>query len=108
MKKIFSILFFYALFTTTAGAWEAKVISILQHDTRVAVYLSPDPGPNGCSVGSPYLLVVEDTAAGKQRFSMLMTALATGATIGGYSDGCDSSIWGSSRPVIQRLYVSSN
>lgn len=97
-----------ALSASNAGAWEANVTDILQHYNYVAVYLSPDPGPNSCQYGSPYLLVVDDTPAGKQRFAMIMAALATGNKIAGYTDGCDTAIWAQSRPVIQRLVLRAN
>src|SRR5690348_15673465 len=89
-----------------AHAWEAKVTAVLQHGTTVAVYLSPDPGPGSCSVGQPYLLQVDDTPAAKQRFAMVLMASITGQLISGYDDGCDTSIWNQSRPLIWRLAVS--
>ena len=93
------------LAATSANAWEANVVDILQHGTVVALYLSPDPGPMGCSYGQPYLLTVDDTAESKQRFSMVMMALATGNKIAGYDDGCDTAIWGQSRPKVWRLLL---
>lgn len=93
---------------TSAFAWEARVTDILQHGTVVAVYLSPDPGVGSCSVGQPYLLTVNDTMESKQRFAMIMQALATGTKIAGYDDGCDSSIWAQSRPKIVRLVLRNN
>lgn len=93
------------LFTSAAGAWQANVTNILQHGTYVAVYLSPDPGPGTCQYGSPYLLVVDNTPESKQRFAMIMMALATGKKIGGYDDPCDTAIWAQSRPTIQRLHL---
>ncbi len=86
-------------------AWEAKVVNIVQHDTQIAVYLSPDPGPLTCSVGQPYLMNVDDTTAVKQRFAMLMTALITGQTVSGWNDGCSSGIYGQSRPIFWRLQL---
>lgn len=104
MKRVF--LCALALLTTTSAfAWEAKVTHVLQHGTMLAVYLSPDPGPGSCSVGQPYLIQVDDTIAAKQRFAMLMTAVATGQLISGYDDGCSSAIWGHSRPLVWRLQL---
>jgi hypothetical protein len=96
------------LATCTAHAWEANVTDILQHGNYVAVYLSPDPGAGSCSQSQPYLLVVDDSAAAKQRFGLILTALATGHKIGGYDDGCDTAIWAQSRPLIHRLVLRSN
>ncbi len=93
------------LAASAANAWEATVTDILQHGTMIAVYLSPDPGPGSCTYGQPYLMAVDDTAAGKQRFAMILTALATGQKIAGYDDGCDTGIWGQSRPVFWRLHL---
>jgi hypothetical protein len=93
------------LAATSANAWEANVTNILQHGSVVAIYLNPDPGPMGCSYGQPYLLMVDDTAEAKQRFSMVMLALATGNKIAGYDDGCDTSIWAQSRPKVWRLML---
>jgi len=104
MKRI--ALCVLAVFTTSAAfAWQAKVTNVLQHGTMVAIYLSPDPGPGSCAVGQPYLLAVDDTAAAKQRFSMVMTAVITGQTISGYDDGCSTAIWGYSRPLLWRLQL---
>lgn len=86
-----------------AQAWEAKVTNVLQHGTQIAIYLSPDPGPMGCSVGQPYLINVDDSIASKQRFAMVMTALTTGQTVSGYDDGCSNGIWAQSRPLVWRL-----
>lgn len=94
-----------AVIATNAGAWEAKVVDILQHGSYVAVYLSPDPGVGSCSYGSPYLLSVEGTPASNQRFGMVLTALATGKSLAGYDDGCNSAIWAQSRPIIVRLML---
>jgi hypothetical protein len=91
-----------------AQAWEANVTDILQHGTYVAIYLSPDPGVGSCQYGQPYLLAVDDTAAAKQRFSLIVTALATGHKIAGFDDGCETAIWAQSRPVIQRLMLRGN
>ena len=91
------------LAASSASAWEANVTDILQHGTYVAVYLSPDPGAGSCQYGQPYLLVVDDTPAGKQRFALILSALATGHKIAGYDDGCDTAIWAQSRPIIVRL-----
>jgi hypothetical protein len=54
-------------------------------------------------VGQPYLIQVDDTAAAKQRFAMVMTALITGQTVSGYDDGCSTAIWAQSRPLVWRL-----
>lgn len=104
MKKCV-LLVFAVLVTQTANAWEAKVTNVLQHGTMIAIYLSPDPGPQSCSVGQPYLLQVDDTSAAKQRFAMVMLALATGQTISGYDDGCNTGIWAQSRPFVWRLQL---
>ena len=48
-------------------------------------------------MGQPYLLQVDETSAAKQRFAMVMLALATGQTISGYDDGCNTGIWADSR-----------
>ena len=101
-------LFVGMLAASNANAWEANVSDILQHGTYVAVYLSPDPGPGSCQYSQPYLMVVDDTPAGKQRFTMIMTALATGHKIAGYDDGCDTAIWAQSRPLITRLVLRAN
>jgi hypothetical protein len=94
------------LMTTSVQAWQGKVTNVLQHGGMLAIYLSPDPGPGSCSVGQPYLIEVDDTPAAKQRFAMVMTALVTGQTISGYDDGCSSSIWAQSRPLVWRLSLS--
>jgi len=104
MKKCLLFLLF-GLFASTAGAWEANVSDVLQHGSYVAVYLSPDPGPGSCQFGQPYLLVVDDTAEAKQRFAMIMLALASGRKLAGYDDGCDTAIWAQSRPKIWRLML---
>ena len=90
-----------------AQAWEARVTSVLQHGGQIAIYLSPDPGPLGCSVGQPYLVNVDETTASKQRFAMIMLAVATGQTISGYNDGCSEGIWAQSRPLVWRLTLNS-
>lgn len=97
-----------AVAASSANAWEANVTDVLHHYNYVAVYLSPDPGPGSCQYGSPYLLVLDDTFASKQRFSMIMTALATGHKVAGYPDGCDTAIWAQSRPTILRLHLRGN
>jgi hypothetical protein len=104
MKRI-ALCALAVLTSTTAFAWQGKVTNVLQHGTMLAIYLSPDPGPGSCSVGQPYLLDVDDTPAGKQRFAMLMLAIATGQTISGYDDGCSTGIWGQSRPKVWRLQL---
>jgi len=104
MKRI-ALCALAVLTTSSAFAWQAKVTNVLQHGTMLAIYLSPDPGPGSCSVGQPYLLTVDDTPEGKQRFAMVMTAVVTGQTISGYDDGCNSSIWGHSRPFVWRLQL---
>ena len=86
-----------------AQAWEAKITNVLQHGTQIAIYLSPDPGPIGCSVGQPYLVNVDESTASKQRFAMIMLAVATGQTVSGYDDGCSNGIWAQSRPLVWRL-----
>src|ERR1044071_5703315 len=88
-----------------AYAWQAKITNVLQHGGTLAIYLSPDPGPGSCSIGQPYLLEVDDTPAGKQRFAMVMTALVTGQTVSGYDDGCSTGIWNQSRPLVWRLML---
>lgn len=102
MKKLV-LLALGAALATNASAWEGKVTNVLQHGTMIAVYLSPDPGPGSCSFGQPYLIQVDDTAAAKQRFAMVMTALITGQSISGYDDGCSTAIWAQSRPLVWRL-----
>ena len=92
-------------FATNSFAWDAEVLDILQHGNVVAVWLSPDPGPGNCSVGSPYILVADGTPESNQKFSMLLTALTTGMKISGYPDACTTAIWGNSRPTIQRLHL---
>ena len=89
-------------------AWEANVTDILQHGTVAAISLSPDPGKGNCDVGSPYILIVDETPAAQQRFSMLLTALASGKKVRGYADACTTAIWGSSRPTIRRLGLKNN
>ena len=106
MKRI-TLCAFAFLMASSAYAWEAKVTNVLQHGTQIAIYLSPDPGPGSCSVGQPYLVNVDETAAAKQRFAMLMTALVTGQTISGYDDGCSTGIWAVSRPLVWRLSLAS-
>lgn len=91
-----------------ASAWQAKVTSILQHGDWVAVTLDPDPGPQGCQKGSPYLIKVDESAESQQLFSIVLTALSTGNTIGGYEDPCIAAIWADTRPSIRRLYINSN
>lgn len=93
------------LFAPSAGAWEANVTDILQHGTAVAVFLNPDPGPGNCQVGSPYILNVDDTPESKQRFAMILTAIATGQKVAGYPDACSTAIWGQSRPTVVRLIL---
>jgi hypothetical protein len=106
MKRTESLLAIVGLLSvSTAGAWEANVTDILHHYNYMAVYLSPDPGPSTCSVGSPYLILVDDSTASKQRVALIMLALATGQKVAGYPDPCDTAIWGQSRPTIQRLVV---
>jgi len=107
MKTIGALLVMVGgLWASAAGAWDAKVTSILHHYNYVAVYLSPDPGPGNCSYGSPYLVAVDDTAASKQRVAMLMMAVANGQTISGYhGDPCSTAIWAQSRPTIERIVV---
>lgn len=102
MKKI---MFFVlsGLLSGYVNAWEAKVVDILQHGDYVAVTLSPDPGKGNCEAGSPYLLVVDNTPAAQQRFSMILTALASGKKIRGYADECSTAIWGVPRPTMRRL-----
>lgn len=102
MKKLF-ISILILVFSTTVGAWEAHVTDILQHGNVAAITLSPDPGKGNCSVGSPYILVVDGTPAAQRRFSMLLAALTTGKKIRGYVDECTTAIWGISRPTIRRL-----
>jgi hypothetical protein len=94
-----------AMAPAAAQAWTARVTGIIQHGTQIAVYLSPDPGPLSCAVGQPYLMNVDDSAAAKQRFAMLMTALTTGQSIQGWDDGCNAGIWGQSRPHFWRLQL---
>ena len=109
MKRLHIMLCtFGVLLASNAGAWTATVTGVLHHYNYLAVYLSPDPGPGTCLFGSPYLVVVDDTIASKERVALLMTALTTGQTIGGYADGCDSGIWAQSRPLILRLLVLNN
>ena len=96
------------LAASSASAWQGKITNVLQHGTMIAIYLSPDPGPGSCTYGSPYLIQVDDTPAAKQRFAMVMLALATGQTVSGYDDGCDTSIWAQSRPLVWRLMVNAN
>lgn len=104
MKKIiYSIILL--TFTHHASAWEAKVTDILQHGDVAAITLSPDPGPENCSVGSPYILIVDETPAAKQRFSILLSALTSGKTVRGFPDACSTAIWGTSRPTIRRLGI---
>jgi len=98
-----------SLWTSVAGAWDANVTSVLHHYDFLAVYLSPDPGAGNCSYGSPYLIVINDTTASKQRVALIMQALATGTKISGWhGDPCDIGIWGQSRPRIERLMLSAN
>ncbi len=106
--KILSISFLLFLFATNASAWDAKVTNILQHGGYAAISLSPNPGVGNCSAGSPYLLVVDDTPASQQRFSMLLAALMSGKSISGYADECATAIWGVSRPTIRRLNLSAD
>jgi hypothetical protein len=108
MKIKSLVLVFCTLFSSYAFSWEAKVTNILQHGEYAAISLSPDPGVGNCEFGQPYILIVDDTAAAKQRFSMLLTALSTGNKVGGYADACSSAIWGQSRPTIRRLRLTTN
>lgn len=97
------------LWTSVAGAWDAKVTDLVHHWDFVAVYLSPDPGVGNCSAGNPYLVKVEDTVQSKQRIAMLMQASATGQMVGGFhGDGCSIGIWGVTRPLIERLTLHAN
>ena len=96
------------LWASVAGAWHANVTNILHHWNYVAVYLTPDPGAGSCSYGGPYLLLVDDTTASKQRLAILMQAIATGQKVTGYDDGCSTGIWGQSRPKIERLMLNAN
>jgi hypothetical protein len=97
------------LWASMAGAWDANVTNIVHHWNYAAVYLSPDPGPGNCSYGSPYLVALDDSFASKQRFAMLMQALATGQRVSGWhGDPCDTGIWAQSRPRIERLMLSVN
>lgn len=102
------MLFLTVAVSINSNAWEAKVTNILQHGNYAAISLSPDPGVGNCTAGSPYILVVDDTPAGKQRFSMLLTALTADKTISGYADECASAIWGVSRPTIRRLNLTNH
>ena len=108
MKIRSLVLVFFALFSSYAFSWEAKVTNILQHGAYVAVTLSPDPGPYSCQAGSPYLIKVDESSASKQLFSMVLSALATGKSIGGYEDACVNAIWGLTRPSIVRLNLKNN
>ena len=92
----------------TVNAWEGQVTNILQHGDYVAITLSPDPGVGSCTVGSPYLMAVDETVESKQRFSMVLSALMSAKKIAGYDDGCATAIWGSSRPLIRRLNLRAN
>ena len=104
MKKLYFYIITF-VFTTSLNAWEANVVDILQHGDYAAISLSPDPGKGNCDVGSPYLLVVDETPAAQQKFSMLLTALASGKKVRGYADPCATAIWGASRPTINRLGI---
>ena len=105
--KVIKIIFTISasMFATNALAWEAKVTKILHHHTVAAIYLSPDPGVGQCTHGQPYILTLDGSSASKERFSMLLAALTAGQTVGGYSDGCSTAIWGNSRPLITRLSI---
>ena len=97
------------LFASATSAWEAKVTKILQHGGTAAIYLEPNPGPLNCEVGQPYIVIVDETPASQQRFSMLLTALTAKMTVSGYTgDACSTSIWGQSRPTIRRLNLHAN
>ncbi|WP_072681172.1 hypothetical protein [Arcobacter sp. LA11] len=103
--KIKNILLLIFLLFGNTYAWEAKVTDILHHDSYAAIRLSPDPGPGNCTVGSPYLLKIDDTIASKQKFNMLLSALISGKIVKGFSDSCSTAIWGTSRPTLYRLYI---
>ena len=107
MNKFVSALLL-AVVSSSAFSWEAKITNILHHSDWVAVTLSPGPGPQNCEAGSPYLVKVDETAANQQLFSMLLSAQASGKTIGGYSDPCVNAIWGKTRPTIERLNLRTN
>lgn len=96
-------LFILCLFSSQVNAWEADVVDILQHGDYVAVTLTPDPGVGNCEHGSPYLLIVDETPAAQQRFSIVLSALISGKKVRGYADECDNAIWGKSRPTLRRL-----
>ena len=108
LKSLITTSLFLLPLSVCSANWQAKVTNILQHGSVVAVTLSPDPGPASCEAGSPYLLTVDDTPASKQRFSMILSALATGNSISGYHDPCLKAIWGKTRPTIVRLNLKSN
>lgn len=106
MKK--SAITAFALFAgvpLNCNAWEATVTQIMHHYDAVAVWITPDPGPLNCQQGQPYLIKLDSSEASKQRFSMILTALTTKRKIEGYNDPCSSSIWGVSRPTIERLII---
>lgn len=91
--KIKGLLLFAGLsISSLTYAWEANVVDILQHGDVASISLSPDPGKGQCEVGSPYILIVDETPAAQQRFSLLLTALVSGNKIRGYSDACSSAI----------------
>ena len=96
------------LIAQVSHGWEAYVTAILQHGNNAAITLSPDPGIGNCEYGSPYILIVDDTPAAQQRFSLLLTALASGKKISGYQDECSSAIWGQSRPTVRRIRLTNS
>ncbi|XOV78398.1 MAG: hypothetical protein ACFHVJ_15810 [Aestuariibacter sp.] len=104
IQRVITVIAFFFL-TTNSFAWEAKVTSIMQHRNTVAVYLSPNPGAGRCDVGQPYLLPVVDSEEHRQKFAMILAAMTADMKVLGYDDGCDSAIWGKSRPKIERLMI---
>lgn len=102
MRKLILFMLMYS-FIVNVNAWEANVVDILQHGTRVAVTLNPDPGIGKCEYGSPYILIVDESPAAQQRFSIILSALISGKKVRGYADECSTAIWGKSRPTLRRL-----
>jgi len=108
LKKILLSYLILAATAFSVAAQEATVTEIIQHRDSVAVFLEPDPGPQSCEFGSPYLLPVDGQTANDQKFSMLLAALASGKKVRVFSDSCGTAIYSQSRPVIERLSLLKN
>lgn len=102
-RLVLTLVCILSMNTYSAGYYE--VTEILHHRTVAAIYLHPDPGPQGCTAGQPFLLPLDGSAESKEKLSMMLTALSAGFSVRVYPDGCNSSIWGTSRPVLDRVSI---